>query len=129
MELKNKKAAAFSQTTFTIDDLGVLRLSGISNSSLDNSEEAWVTTFRSPNSYLYVTSNAAVTPADSIGVIVNSKGWGFSARNGEFRIFHTDDPTKIVRYKYSGFNIGFNRIFDQMNHELPTANIQGLNYQ
>lgn len=123
LELKNKKATDFGETVFTIDDLGVLRLTGVSNGSLDSSEETWVTTFRSPNSYLYATSNAAVTSADSMGLIVNSRGWGFSARNGEFRIFHTDDPTKIVRYKYSGFIIGNNRISDEMNHELPTANL------
>lgn len=53
---------------------------------------------------------------------IGETGWGMSARNGLLSIFHINDPTKIIRYRYKSFRINPGLILDADNHELPAAN-------
>lgn len=69
-----------------------------------------------------------VASSSTLPLVVNEGGWGFSARNGEFRIFNTDDPSQIVRYRYVAFTVNPGRVLDRLNHEPPLSNIDGMNY-
>jgi hypothetical protein len=111
----------------TIDEMGIIRINGVYNKKYESSEN-WISLFRTPRQFIYSVSNLSVTVYNSLSFIQNGGNWGFSATNGELRLFKIDDIAKIVRYNYTSFTITPNNLFDYNSNSLPLANYNQFRY-
>lgn len=118
----------FDEVYVTIDDMGIIRINGVYIKYFVSSEN-WISIFRTPQQYIYSISNLNVNLYSSLSFIQNAGRWGFSATNGELRIFRIDDVSKITRYNYSGFSMTPNNLFDFSSNSIPYADFKHANYQ
>ena len=102
--------------------MGVMRLI-LSNSNRNKgiNDEVWISDFRSPQKFVYATSNIIVSLEDTLSFRYNEGGWGFSAFYGEFRIFNVKNTSKIVRYEYNSFSVTPSEFLDKDNYSPPRA--------
>jgi hypothetical protein len=117
----------FDEVLATIDEMGVIRINGVYSKRYESSEN-WISLFRTPRQFVYSISNLSVTVYSSLSFIQNSGNWGFSATNGELRLFKIDDVAKIVRYNYTSFTLTPNNLFDYNSNSLPQANYNEFRY-
>ncbi|CAM6004305.1 unnamed protein product [Sphagnum balticum] len=125
---KQQAQLNYDETYLTIDEMGIIRLTAVSKSNQFQTAEDWISIFRSPQQYLYSISNIAVSLDNSLSIIQNNGGWGFSASRGVFRIFRLNNVSKIVRYNYSAFSLTPNNIYDAKSNTLPNANFKKFRF-
>lgn len=118
---------AYDEVFVTIDEMGIIRINGVFSRKYESSEN-WISLFRSPRQFIYSVSSLSVTVYNSLSFIQNAGNWGFSATNGELRLFKLDDLSKTVRYNYTGFTLTPNNLFDYSSNSLPLAHYPHFAY-
>lgn len=91
-----------------------------------------ISIFRTPQQFVYSTSNFVASNLDSLPFVQNNGKWGFSASQGQFRLFHVDNgnsASNVVRYNYSSFTIIPNNLLDSNSYKAPLFNIRNVKYQ
>lgn len=108
--------------------MAIVRISGIYFNQFQTAEN-WISIFRSPQQYTYSISNLTISLYNSLSFIQNTGNWGFSATQGEIRIFRIDNVSKITRYNYTGFTLTAANLFDYNSNSVPFADFKALQYQ